>query len=238
MSERIPLDDIEPQQFDSLIDLLAQWLAQGEIKVRFRMPAQVEFVFGEEKISQQLKSAGLPPACSGQLRYDVPFMLSGILTGYRNSVTRMLADHVKVSAKAGSPKPTKPQITQEVAARTQRVEERIVSAELRHQYAVKLTAKANTYIDTSWEVVEKQQDSTPGSLPKQTYATLRVTAQKPSTRAGDVGSLFPFGFDFLNPPQYDELTLTMTTEDLQDLLESVSKALGALKQASSPEREP
>ncbi|MBI2303166.1 MAG: hypothetical protein HYU86_00265 [Chloroflexi bacterium] len=235
MSERISLDDIEPQQFDSLVDLLAEWLAQGEVKVRFRMPAQVELDFVEEKVSQQLKSAGLPSACIGQLRLDVPFMLSGILTGYRNAVMRMLADHAKVSAKGT--KPTRDQITKELTARAQRVEEKLVSAELRRQYVVKRTAKASTYIDTSWEVVEKQQDSVRGSVPKQVYATLRVTAQKPSTRAGDVGFLPPFSFGLLNPPQYDELTLTMTTEDLQDIVDSLSKALNALKQASTAKAE-
>jgi hypothetical protein len=225
MSDRIVIDGIEPEQFDKLVDLLAKWTSRGKVKVRFQPPEQIRLDFVENQISQELKHHGLPESCISQLRSDIPLMLTGILAGYRPRITNFLAEHSDEMQSEDEPRPDKEEIVNEVAARILRLEENVVTSDLTRQYAIKRTTKNNTFLGASWDIVEKRSESSGNPPSNLVYATMRITTQKPPIRSSEAGFLFlPFSFDLANPPSYEDLTLTMTFEDLQDLAETLGNA--------------
>lgn len=233
---RIALDGIEPKDFDRLVDLLADWIVKGEVNVRFGTSSVVRMDFDAQKIAQKLKKSKLPEeACIGQLRYEIAFMVSGILTGHRTGVTSFLVANVVIHKRKDAPKPSKEQIRQEITARIQCVEDKIVTADLRRQYAVKTTAKNNTYLGTSWEVVQKRGGSAGAVLPGLAHATVRIDVQKPFLRVGTREFFFPFQLE-ISPGESEGLTLTMTLEDLQDLATNLERAAKALEEAIEVEK--
>jgi len=229
MTDRIPLDGIEPEEFAQLVELLAAWIVKGEVKVRFRFPSMVVFDFSEENISQQLERQKLPKACLPQLTHDIPIMLSGILTGHRNSVTAFLLDHAAIPRSKGAAKPKKQEIREEILSRIQSVEDKVLSAELRRQYAAKRTSKNSIYLDASWDIVEKRDESTGNPPSNLVYATVRISAQRPLSNTHALSFFSPFILDLTDTPFADSLTLTMTLEDLKDLAETLEKASKSLK---------
>ncbi len=237
MSSQITVGHVGHDEFTRLVDLLASWLTAGLVKVRFRLPAQVSFDFAEDNVSLQLEKHNLPKACIGQLRHDIPVMVSGILTGYRNMVVSFLASHESAYRTGGSPTPAEDQLRDEVLARIQYVEDRLVTADLRRHYAIKRTSKNSIYLDVSWEVVEKRSESTGSPPANLDYATVRITAQMPSGGQDNVPFLSPLIFDIVDTSGTESLTLTMTVEDLSDLLHALNKALTALREVMDTHRE-
>lgn len=228
---RIALDGIEAEQFDLLVDLLARWISGGEIKVRFRVARTPVLDFDEENIAQQVKNNQLPGACISQLRTDIPLMLFGILAGFRSVVTSFLVAQSEPPERKGAQKASKAQIRQEVVTRIKCVEDKLVTSDLRRQYAVKSTAKTDTYLGVSWDVVEKHGESTGGLPPGLVHATVRIAVEKPAAPGRERGTFLPFVFEF-GPAESEGLTLTMTLQDVQDLVENLGKAVKALRQAT------
>ena len=82
MATRIPVDGIEPAQFDQLVDFLSDSTSSGLIRPVFRRPDTIMFVFRDrEAVSSELKSQNLPTSCMSQIQTDISMMASAILTG-------------------------------------------------------------------------------------------------------------------------------------------------------------
>lgn len=233
-SERITLDGITPEQFDQLVSLLVGWISSGEVVVRFIMPSEVQLEFDEDNISRQLKDNKLPSNCVSQLRSDIPFMLQGILGGHRKAIAGFITDSSTVSEVKGVAKPSKEQVRKEVEARIHCVEEKVVTHNLRRQFAIKGSAKTNTYVGASWDVVEKRSDSTGSILPDVVHATIRITAQKPRPVGVGREIFIPFTIPGYTA-EFENYVLTMTLEDLRDLLEKLGNAVKALSQTTKVE---
>lgn len=233
MNERTSLGRVASDEFDRFIDLVVAWVSSDAVRIRVN-PATlgpfdiVSLKFDENDISSQLEEHQLPTTCVAQLRFYVPLMLYGILSGQRNNVTRLIADHEDSDNGSGL---DIDQVRNEISTRTQVVEEKIVSAELKRQYAIKSSANNPVLLESSWEVLEKK--NTDGGLPLSglMFANLRIQIQKPSRGAG-LESHFVF-----DSPRVDSVTITMTIEDLLDLSESVEGLMSAMKQAIQSESE-
>jgi len=226
---RIALDNIQDKEFELLADLVAGWISRGQVKVRFWLPSDLSFDFDEEEIEKELKKHSLPYACLGQMRYDIPVMVFGILSGLRKSVANFLTGVASVPD--GVPQPTGEEIKNEVDARIKCVEDKVVSSGLRRQYAVKHAAKTNTYAGISWDVVEKQGESTVSVGPGLVHATVRIATLNPMGRPTHRESFVPFLREFLGKGQEEGVTLTMTLEDVRDLVEGLEDCAGALRRA-------
>ncbi len=233
-SDRITIDGITAEQFEQLVSILSQWIRSGEVVVRFIMPSAVELKFDEDNISRQLKQNELPPGCISALRYDISFMLQGVLGGHRKVITRFLADNSTVSEVKGEPKPRKEQIRTEVDTRLRCVEEKIVTSDLRRRFAIKKSAKTNTYLGVCWDVVHKRSDSTGSMLPDLVHATVRITAQKPSRTGREEEIFIPYAIAGYGQG-VEDFVVTMTLEDLRELAEELGNAVRALKQVADTE---
>lgn len=226
-ADRITLDGINPEQFDQLATLLAQWIPGGKVRVQLIMPRRVRLDFDQGKISRLLKKNELPSGCISQLNSDIPFMLQGILYGQRGTIARFVAENSAITEVKGKPKPSKQQARAEVETRIHCIEQKLVTTDLRRQFAIKRSAKNNTYLDVYWDVVEKHDDSTGSTLPHLASATVRLVAQKPPTREQE--ELFmPFYPLALMPPN-EEFVLTMTMEDLRELMKELGNAEAAIR---------
>ncbi len=235
-SGRIALDGILPEQFDQLVSLLVRWISSGKVVVRFIMPSTVKLDFDEANISRQLKDNQLPSGCVSQLRYDIPVMLQGILGGHRKAVASFITDNTDISEIKGAPKPGKEQIREEVETRIRCVEEKVVTVDLRRQFAIKNSAKTNTYLGVSWDIVEKRSDSTGSSPPDIVHATVRINAQKPLAMGIEPEIFIPYPYAFPGyTAELESYILTMTLEDLRDLAEKLGNAIKALKQVVETE---
>lgn len=235
-SDRITLDGITPEHFDQLITLLTQWIRSGEVVVRFIRTTVVQLDFDEDNISRQLKNNKLPSGCISQLRLDIAIMLQGILGGLRKAVASFITDNSTVSEVKGKPKKSEEQIRAEVETRIRCVEETIVTSDLRRQFAIRKSAKTNTYVGVSWDVVEKRSDSTGSILPDLVHATVRITAQKPRATEREEAIFIPYQYLIRGvTADIEDFVLTMTQEDLCDLAEKLGNAVKALRQAMEVE---
>lgn len=225
--DRITLDGITAEQFDQLATLLAQWIRSGEVAVHIIMPPQVRLDFNESNISDLLKKNQLPSGCISQLRTDIPFMLQGILGGQRRGIARFIADNSTPTEAKGKPKPSKEQVKAEVETRIHCVEQKLVTTDLRRQFAIKRLAKNNIYSGVYWDVVEKHDDSTGSTLPNLINATVRIVAQKPPRREQEQ-FFIPSIFLGLREP-VEEFVLTMTLEDLCELVKELGNAEAAIR---------
>ena len=235
--DRITLDGITAEQFDQLVTLLAQWIRSEEVVVRFIIPSSVRLEFDEDNISRQLKNSQLPSGCMSQLRFEISFMLQGILGGHRKSVASFIADSSTVSEVKGKPKHSKEQIRAEVETRIRFVEEKIVTSDLRRQFAIKNSAKTNTYLGVSWDVVEKRSDSIRSTPTDLAYATVRITAQTPRPRKRGEIVFMPYMFPGYHG-KFEDFVLTMTLEDLRDLAKELGNAAEALTQTMERGKRP
>ncbi len=234
--DRITLDGITPEQFDRLVSLLAHWISSGEVVARFTMPSVVKLDFDEASISRQLKDKQLPSGCISQLRYDISLMLQGILGGHRKSAASFIADNSSVGEIKGAAKPSKEQIREEVETRIRCVEEKVVTADLRRQFAIKSSAKTNTYVGVSWDIVEKRSDSTGSTPPDIVHATVRINAGKPRAVGIEREIFIPYLYAIPGyTAELESYVLTMTLEDLRDLVEKLGNAVKALRQAMEVE---
>ncbi len=237
LSGRIAIDGITVEQFDQLVTLLAQWIRSEEVVVRFILPSSVRLEFDEDNISRQLKNSQLPSGCMAQLRFEISFMLQGILGGHRKAVASFIADNSTVSEVKGEPKHSKEQIRGEVETRIRCVEEKIVTSDLRRQFAIKNSAKTNTYLGASWDVVEKRSDSIRSTPTDLAHATVQITAQTPQpTERGEI-VFMPYMFSE-RTGKFENFVLTMTLEDLRDLAKELGNAAEALRQTMERGKRP
>ncbi len=225
--ERISLEGLSPEHFEKLVLLVTNWIRDDFITLRLIVPSQVRLEFKEKNILELLKSNGLPPMCAGQVRDQIPMMIGSILSGQKRLAVRVIMDTTTIPKITGETKPTKEQIREEIEARLQFVEDKIITAELRRQYAIKVSAKNSIYADVFWEVVEKCDDDSEGVLPKLVSATIRIVAQKPLPR-GSADFFTPYMFPAIIDSS-NELTLTMTLEDLQALSKALANATTAVR---------
>lgn len=232
--DRIIIDGITPEQFDQLVNLLVGWIAQGEVVVRFVMPLGVKLDFDEDNISRNLKEKQLPSNCISQLRNDIPFMLQAILGGHRKAVARFIADSSTASEVKSAPKPTKEQMREEVDIRIRHVEKEVITSDLRRQFAIKSSAKTNTYFSVSWDIIEKRSDSTSSMPPDIVQATVRLNAQKPVATVVERQIFIPFAMPGYGA-EFENYVLTMTLQDLLDLIKELGNAVKALSQAMEVE---
>lgn len=226
--DRITLDGINPEQFDQLATLLAQWIRGGKVTVQLIRPSQVRLDFNQGKISALLKKNELPSGCISQLRSDIPFMIQGILGGQRRTLARFLAENSTITEVKGKPKPRKEQARAEVETRIHCIEQKLVTTDLRREFAIKRSAINNTYSDVYWDVVEKHDDSTGSTLPHLASATVRLVTQKPPAREQE-GLFVPFYPPWLMTPNNEEFVLTMTMEDLRKLMKELGNAEAAIR---------
>lgn len=234
-STRITIDGITPEQFDQLLTLLAQWIRSGDAVVRFLTPSAVKLDFDEDNISRRLKASQLPSGCIPQLRYDIAFMVQGILSGQRKAVASFVTDNSEIGEVKGERKPSKEQIRTEVETRIRYVEEKVVTSDLRRQFAIKDSAKTNTYLSVSWDVVQKRSDITSSILPDLVYATVRIVAQKPRTMESREIFFIPYPI-VGRTTEVEDFVVTMTLEDLRELIEKLNDAARALGVAESERR--
>lgn len=232
-ADRITLDGINPEQFDQLVTLLAQWIRSGEVTVHLIMPSRVRFDFNESNISDLLKKNQLPSGCISQLRTDIPFMLQGILGGQRRAIARFIANNSTPTKAKGKPKSSEQEVRAEVETRIHCVEQKLVNTDLRRQFAIKRSSKNNIYSGVYWDVVEKHDDSTGSTLPNLTNATVRIVAQKPPGREQEQ-FIIPFMLPGLREP-VEEFVLTMTLEDLRELAKELGKAEAAIRRVMERE---
>ncbi len=233
MSDRTSLGQIAPEQFDRLMDLLKGWVFSDSVRIRVNPSAfgpfgVISLNYEENEITKQLEEHQLPKTCVSQLRFYVPLMLFGILSGQRNYVAGLIADHENPEGESDLD-PEK--VRNEISARIRIIEESIASAELKRQYAIKSTANNPVFLQASWEVLEKRNMDGGPPLSNLIFANLRIQAQKP-TRMGSAESHFVF-----DVPGFESLTITMTLEDIKDLSESIESLMNAIKQATPGESE-
>lgn len=233
MSERIALDGVEPNQFDQLIDLLVGWIADNVVRVAIKPPTRISLNYDSDSLVAELKDHDLPESIVTQLESDIPLMLSGILSGNRNTATRFLIGHEHQDEASDSEVENK---RNEVSIRIQLVEEKVASAEIRRQFSIKRNAKSNVLTETSWEVSEKRSEDHGVPLSNLTYATLRIEAQTPPTSL-DRELDIPFSINIFNPPKMDVMTLTLTLDDVEELMDVLGKIASALKQSSATSKE-
>lgn len=226
--DQVILDNITASQFCLLVDLVEEWIPTGLVKVRFSPNARIEF--DDNKILPLLEKRNLPQNCVSLIKLDISFMLTGILTGSRGTMINFLTRNASVKTQKGSKPPTKEQITAATTAHLNYVEQKLITSDLRKQYAIKDKAKTDTYYRTAWEVIRSlsENDSTvPVGL---TYATLRIDTLNSSLTE----SANPF-FMPSKPGEYESVVLTMTLQDLEDLIENLSNAAKAIKQSMDSE---
>ncbi|MGB2798913.1 MAG: hypothetical protein WBC82_03610 [Dehalococcoidia bacterium] len=235
-SGRIAIDGINAEQFEQLADLLKEWIARGEVKVQLIMPSSVELDFDEDNISRKLKQNSLPSGCIPQLKYEIKFMLQGILGGHRKAIAEFITENVSIKESKDQPKPSKASIKEEVEIRIRYIEEKVVTQALRHQFLIKSSAKTNNYIGVSWDIVEKRSDSTGSMPPDLVHATVLITAQKPRIKRAMEPFFVPFGiFGYGASLDFENLIITMTLEDLQDMAGKLENAAEALRKAIGTE---
>lgn len=221
MVNRVSLDNVTAENFEQLISLLSEWVPERRVRVRFWMPLTVVLKYDEDEITGLLNSSNLPSRdCILQLRYDVPVMLSAILTGQRNSAIEFLTSVTDLTEPNADQENSEELTRAEIVERMKELEERLVTEEIRHRFAVKFTTKNDIFSGAEWEVVKRQADSDSGSPANLTYATVRITAQKPVNNLR--GPVDRSAFDS------DSISLIMTMDDiieLRDCLDRVSTAL-------------
>ena len=227
-SERITLDGITPRQFDKLATLLAELIHGGEVMVRIIIPREIKLVFNEDKISDLLKKKRIPSAGISQMRMEIPLMLQGILSGRRKAMAGFIAENTTPPKVKGERQPSKEQVRAEVETRISCVEAKLVTADLRRQFVIKKSANNNTYLCVYWDIVEKCEDNTGTILPNLTSATVRIVSRKPFTIEEERTLFIPFQIPGIER-ESEELVITMTREDLHELIKELSNAEEVIK---------
>ncbi len=225
------LDGIKLTEFHLLVDSLSEWISSGIVKIRFSPNANIEF--DDSKILPLLKERNLPDNCVPLMKFDISLMLSGILTGSRGMIIGFLVDNANVRQPRGVKPPTEKQIKATTTDRLNYVEQKIVTSDLRKQYAIKNKSKTNLYFGTAWEVVRSQSEDDPTVPVGLVYATLRIDTYKPSLMRNQAS--FPIAFQALRPGEYDSTVFTMTLQDLTDFIDSLNSAAKAIKQSIDSE---
>lgn len=218
MVNRVSLDNVNPEQFDQLVDLLSEFILERRIKLRFWVPSAVELVFDPEWMSGLLTSKQLPvDACMSQLSVDIPLLLSAVLTGRRIGAVWHLAQDTELTELETETEDNSELIRSELLERCTILEDKLVNEEIRHRYAVKATAKNNIMVGSEWEVVRRQSDSTNDSLEGLVYANFSLLIQEsPSFVTG-------------KRPKYKTITVILTSEELLDLQDNLRDALTAME---------
>lgn len=201
------------------------------MRVRVGMPPRVILEFDRESISGHLKAHQLPDDCLSWLHHEIPYMLTAILGGKRTITARYLS-HTVARDSEEEPSASEEQIRNEFTARMEYVEDKLVTESLRHQYSIKQTSKTNVYSDMTWEVVQKQAESTGGAPPNLTYATVRITAHKPSPDGNELPVFVQLPFSLGLQSDDDALTISMALEDIRDLKAKLDEAAEALSNAT------
>lgn len=230
-SDRIEVGDIKPEQFNALIDKLSVWL-NDNVSVQILPKLKPILEFDEKKILSLLKENKLPVDCISQLEFDVPFMLYGILTGKRPMIISILTDKERTQKPKGAKSEQK--IKEEITTRLSYVEEKLVTSDLRKQYTIKNRAKTNIYFGSSWEVVRNQSESDVTIPVGLTYSTFRINMLKPSLNQSE-DIFFPFSLSSLLQNNSESIVVTMTLEDLNDLIKNLGNAANAIKQCVNVE---
>ena len=236
MANRVSLDNVTPEQFDHLVNLLSEAVSARQVKIKIWVPSSVELLFDSDGISDLLDAKGLPvDACLSQLNLDIPIMLSGVLMGRQASAARYLTEDTQLTEPGYITEPEhitddgerrEEIIRSELLERCTILEKKVINEGLRHQYAIKTTAKNNVLTGVEWEVVLRQSDSTRDLPAGLTYATVRFILQKP-----------PINYvRYVGMRQESEtLTAILTTEEIVELRASLEEALTAIEHARQRE---
>jgi hypothetical protein len=232
-NDRIVLDGMNAIQFNLFVDLLAEWILNGNVKVRILPESRPVFEFEENKLFPILKNNNLPEQCIGQLKMDIPFMLYGILTGRRGLIAAFLTNNANSRQPKGVKAPTQKNIQNEVKSRLEYIEQKIVTSDFRRQYVIKSRAKTSVYYGISWEVVRSQSENDITFPVGLTYSTVRIDTLLPSLRQKTDPFFNPFVVP--DPTEFESVILTMTLQDLTSLIESLNNAARAIKQSIDSE---
>ena len=221
MVNQVSLNGLSTKQFDQLVEVLAEHISQRSVKVRFWVPSLVQLIFDYDQISTVLQEKQLPVIpCFSQLNFEIPIMLSAVLTGQRNSAIGYLATQTELTEEDVELEDPGELVLSELTARLALMEEKAVSDEIRHRYAIKATAKNNTFVHTEWEVVQRTSDNTKDAPPGLTYATISLTIQKPHT-------------EFMAArPGSETITVILTAGEILEFTNALKDALEGIEQAS------
>ena len=220
MATRIPVDGIEPGQFDQLVKLLSESISKGVIRPVFRRPDTMVFELQDrEAVSNELKTQNLPKSCMSQLQNDISIMASAILTGKRQTLIRFLADHSSESDD------NRDDVEYELKARIDRVENVVVTQNMARDFATKRSSKGNTLVGATWEILERLGESSGDTPPDLTFAMLNLNFEKPTDASG-LG-FFPLHAVFAG--KNDTMSLTLTASDLEYLSETLQEAARAIR---------
>ena len=220
MADRVSLDNVNPDQFEQLAQLLAESISKRQITMRMWVPSLVKLQFDSAWMSETLNQRNLPvEACLSQLRIDMPIMLAASLLDRAETMSRYLASDTELTETNYSSNDTEEVIRLELLARCEFLEQKIINDAIRNRFAVKLTAKTNTLAAVDWEVVQRQSDSTFNPMTGLKYANLSLFVQRPNHN------------DISVAPESETLTVTLTEEDILDLQSSLEGALKVLQNA-------
>jgi hypothetical protein len=229
--DQVALDGISAIQFRTLVDSLSEWISNGLVKIRFGPQPQPEF--DDNKMATLLKEKNLPQICVSLIKWDIPLMVYGILTGSRGIIINFLSSNAGVRKSKTTKAPTTQQIEATTSARLAYVEEVIVTPGLRKQYAIKDKSKTNLYYSAAWEVVRSQSQSDISVPLGLVYTILRIDTLKPSPKRSDESFIIPI--NAIKSSELESIALTMTLQDLLDLIENLNHAVKAAKESIDSE---
>lgn len=222
MADRVALDNVSPDQFEQLAQLLSESISQRQITMRMWVPSLVQLQFDSTWMEEALRQRDLPvEACLSQLRIDIPIMIAASLLGRTDTMSRHLASDTELTESDYLSDDEEEVIRLELLARCELLEQEIITDGVRNRFAVKMTSKANTLAAAEWEVVQRHSDSTLGPTTDLKYANLSLFVQRPNRNEISIA------------PESETLTVTLTKEDIIDLQSSLEAALTALQDAES-----
>jgi len=220
----------EPERLSVLLPSVRDLIQEGRIRIKLSAQGDAQLTYDEVIVAECAADWGLDRAeVERLLAVRLPEMITAILKRTRNYFISFQTEVVPEGEEAPS--------KQEVEERLRLVEEFLIDDALQRRLAVKRMAKSETFLDASWEVLQKRADDSGPVRGNLLYGTIRVDLDRPGV--GETGGVYyyppwaprfvptsmsAFALD-LDDVRYLRRLLEQLEGRLSGLLESPSEAL-------------
>jgi hypothetical protein len=201
-----------------------------KITVRFGPTGKAQFIIDDTALKGPLAESGIDESVFRRVFNNEigPMIESGV----QGQSAETFARRRMVQFGQVSDETAQAEFESKARQRAELISTRLLSAEMRARYQIKISSKHAGYQRLTWEVSEKRFESTsesPISLP---YVTLSLESVRPERNASNILAWLPFITDeAVGRTEYS--TFDADEEDLDELIRKLQLAKAALMEAKA-----
>lgn len=219
--------ETSPEDFSKGVDVIASLLSEGKARVRGLASGSISFSVPSSVLGDVSKAHGVEQELLSAVLREASAFATASMGDRTDNFVRLLVDRRR--DQEGIPDTDKEQALAALHTKAQLVERQLVTEKVRRKHHAARASKHGRLVDIDWEILERKYDKDEAEKARGPVALIKFKIGRRSDFEAATLMTLIFG----GPEPTDrELLVEFDDDDLLDLIDTLTKVHGKLREGS------